>query len=138
MRSIYSRSLAVALAAYCSNLPAQERILEEVPARSISWVSLGLLRYPASLPERAMKRFPDTTIFTGELVPVDRKFRYHRFMRSEVVRPLWKRLEAKLPSDKIYLCMETPSVWRGVASDVTSSACIARRLCGAEPIKGSF
>jgi len=115
-----------------------ERILDEVPLHRVSWVSLGLLRYPPSLPNVALKRFPDTTIFTGELVPVGRKVRYHRFMRGKVLGPLWETLAAKIPRHKLYLCMETPAVWRSVDESVHSSACIAGRLCNTEPIGGCF
>lgn len=106
-----------------------DRLLESVPANSIAWVSLGLLRYPPSLPARAMKSFPDTKIFSGELVPTGGKVRYPKFIRGRVYKPLWDRLGAKLPERKIYLCMETPQVWKGVGPGVSSSGCIEKRVC---------
>ncbi len=109
-----------------------DRLLDRVPADSISWVSLGLLRYPPSLPEHARRSFPDTRIFSGELVPVGGKVRYPRFMRSVVYKPLWERLAARLPAQKLYLCMETGPVWRKVDEGVSSSSCIEKRLCNME------
>ena len=109
-----------------------DRIFERVPADSIAWVSLGLLRYPHSLPERVMKSFPDTRIFAGELVPAGRKARYPKFMRGEVYRPLWERLSTRLPARKLYLCMETLPVWKKIDPDVKTSSCIEKRVCNME------
>jgi len=109
-----------------------DRMLEQVPTRSISWVSLGLLRFPQSFPAAAMKSFPDTRIFSGELVPAGGKMRYPRFMRGSIYKPLWERLAAKLPVHKLYLCMETPTVWGKVDSDISSNHCIEKRVCNME------
>jgi DNA repair photolyase len=111
-----------------------EAILAAVPARSIAWVSLGLLRFPLDLPELAERSFPGTRIFTGELVPIEGKVRYPRFLREEVYRPLWKRLTATLPPHKIYLCMETPAMWRRIDPSVESGRDIERRLCHTETL----
>ncbi len=105
------------------------RMLDEVPLRCISWVSLGLLRYPASLPEHTAKSFPNTRIFTGELVPVGSKVRYPRFIREKFYKPLWESICNKLPRHKVYLCMETQSVWKKIDADVTHNSCIEKRLC---------
>ncbi len=112
-----------------------DRMLASVPAKSIAWVSLGLLRYPPSLGERALKSFPETRIFAGELVPAGNKMRYPRFMRGGVYKPLWDRLAKELPPHKIYLCMETRPVWGRVDPKVCSSACIEKRVCNAEFLK---
>ena len=111
-----------------------DRILSEIPHHAIAWVSLGLLRYPADLPEIATRRFPATRLFTGELVPVGNKVRYPRFLRQQVYQPLWERLAAKLPIEKLYLCMETPAVWKRVDASVDSSARLERRLCRTESL----
>jgi len=112
-----------------------ERMLGRVPAKSIAWVSLGLLRYPPSLHDRALRSFPETGIFAGELVPAGNKMRYPRFMRASVYRPLWDRLAQGLPPHKLYLCMETMPVWGRVDPQVRSSACIEKRVCNAEFLK---
>ena len=114
-----------------------DRLLDRVPANSISWVSLGLLRYPPNLPEHARRSFPDTRTFSGELVPVGGKVRYPKFMRSVVYKPLWERLAARLPAQKLYLCMETGPVWRKVDEGVSSSSCIEKRLCNMEFLEKS-
>jgi len=113
-----------------------DRILDEIDPKTIAWISLGLLRYPGSLPETAMKSFPGTRIFTGELVPIGGKFRYPRFMRNMVYKPLWDRLSARIPARKLYLCMETPAVWNRVDKGVRASRDIAGRLCNMRSLGG--
>ncbi|MFH0798743.1 MAG: radical SAM protein [Pseudomonadota bacterium] len=111
-----------------------ERILGALEPKQISWVSLGLLRYPSDLQEIATRRFPNTKIFSGELVPSLAKVRYPRFVREAAYRPLWKKLRSKLPPHKLYLCMETPAIWEKIDPSVTTSACIEKRLCNTEAI----
>lgn len=128
---IVSRGVAEDAESYLSVVA---KTLEMLKPRQISWVSLGLLRYPTDLPSRAMERFPDTKIFTGELVPIGNKFRYPRFIREAIYRPLIEKLRTKLPSHKIYMCMETQTVWGAIDPSITTSAGIERRLCNTETI----
>jgi spore photoproduct lyase len=81
-------------------------------------VSLGLLRLPYAMKALVQRRFPQTTIFSGEIVPAGGKMRYAKFLRADFYRPLWTRLTSQLPPEKIYLCMETREVWQklGVTS----------------------
>lgn len=113
-----------------------DRLLDAVPLRSIAWVSLGLLRFPPSLTQAAMRSFPKTHIFDGEIVPAGGKMRYPRFLRSQAYRPIWDRLVAKLPAHKLYLCMETAPVWRRIDARVSSNSCIEKRVCNMEFIGG--
>jgi spore photoproduct lyase len=111
-----------------------EQMLTAVPASSIAWVSLGLLRYPPDLPSFTFRRFPETRLFTGEIVPIGGKMRYYRFIREQVYRPIWQRLRAKLPAHKIYLCMETPEMWSRIDPTISSSCDLERRLCPTETL----
>lgn len=115
-----------------------DRILATVEPRQIAWVSFGLLRYPPELARIAEKRFPETTIFAGELVPAGNKMRYLRFLREEALRPMWEKLHTKLPPHKLYLCMETKPVWGKIDPAVTSNACLEKRLCNTESISFDF
>lgn len=119
-------------------LPLVDRLLEEVPARQLAWVGLGLLRPPAALPERAAADFPQTRVFTGELVPMGRALRYPRFLRERVLKPLWERLSAKLPPHKVFLCGEGREVWSRLDPSVEGSACLEKRLCNTESLHGGF
>ncbi len=106
-----------------------DKIFEVIEPDQIAWISLGLLRYPPDLPRIAMRRFPQTRIFTGELVPSGNKMRYARFIRQKVYKPLWEKLRQHLPERKVYLCMETEAVWNRIDATVTKNACIEGRLC---------
>lgn len=111
-----------------------DRILSTFESKRISWISLGLLRYPKDLPSLSMKRFPSTRIFAGEMIPTGAKMRYLRFVREKVYNLLWQRLKDKLPPHKLYLCMETIPVWQKVDPAVSSNSCIEKRLCNLENI----
>lgn len=119
-------------------LEVVDKIFEAVEPRHISWVSMGLLRYPSDLPEIATRRFKDTKIFTGEIVPAGSKMRYLRFIREAAYKPLWEKLAKKLPAHKIYLCMETPAVWGKIDPAIKSNACLEKRLCNTEAIPFDF
>lgn len=125
-----------------SDIAAYEDVVDKIFAslepRQISWVSIGSLRYPPDLTDIAMHRFPNTKIFTGELVPAGGKMRYLRFIRERAYERLWKRLLAKLPSRKLYLCMETEAVWKKIDPEIKSSSCIEKRLCNTEAIPFDF
>lgn len=110
-------------------LAVADRIFEAVAPHQIAWVSLGLLRYPPELADIATRRFPRTTIFTGELIPAGNKMRYLRFIRESAAQRLWEHLAAKLPLHKLYLCMETTAVWEKVDPSIATNACIEKRLC---------
>jgi DNA repair photolyase len=109
-----------------------DRIFQTVEPSKIAWVSLGLLRYPSDLPAIARKRFPQTSIYNGELVGAGNKVRYPRFIRQEVYKPLWEKLTSKLAPRKVYLCMETKSVWGRIDPSVEENSCIEKRLCNVD------
>ncbi len=105
-----------------------DRLFAAVEPHRIAWVSLGLLRYPPDLPQRAREQFPETRLYTGELVPTGDKMRYPRFIRQAAYKPLWEKLTAKLSPHKVYLCMETQAVWDRIDPTVQSNRCIEKRL----------
>ncbi len=115
-----------------------DRIFDALEPKQISWISLGLLRYPKDLPNIALGRFPETSLFTGEMIPTGSKMRYLRFIREEAYKPLWEKLSSKLPPHKIYLCMETPAVWEKVDPTVKGNSCIEKRLCNTESINFDY
>lgn len=105
-----------------------DMIFDAVEPSKISWVSLGLLRFPPDLLETASKRFPGTKIFSGEFVPAGGKFRYLRFIREKTYRAIWEKLARKLTPAKIYLCMETPLIWEKLDPSVKSNPCLEKKL----------
>lgn len=85
----------------------------------ISWISLGSLRYNPGLKETAIRRFPRSRLFQGELFPTgDGKVRYLRDIRQELYAHVKELVEAAFPGTKHYLCMETKTVWKNVYGQV--------------------
>lgn len=111
-----------------------DEIFQHVEPRQISWMSLGMLRYPRELARIATKRFPETHIFAGEVIPAGNRMRYLRFAREKAYRMLWDYLRQKLPPHKIYLCMETAEVWEKIDPSIRCSANIEKRLGNTENI----
>jgi spore photoproduct lyase len=89
---------------------AVARELAGFPAGSVAWISLGTLRYPPELRERIT---PPELLYE-EFVPCrDGKYRYLQPVRSRLYRGLHQELR-RATDAPIYLCMESPAVWRNV------------------------
>lgn len=92
-----------------------KRIFSSIPAESISWISLGGLRFPSALKRIVRSRFPESRMVTGELVPCpDNKLRYLRPVRVEGYRFMVQAILEFGPRVPIYLCMESRDVWEAV------------------------
>src|SRR3990167_4240146 len=88
----------------------------------ISWISLGSLRYNPGLKETAIRRFPRSQLFHGELFPTaDGKVRYLRDIRQELYVHVKALVEAAFPGTNHYLCMETKTVWNNVYGQVPTT-----------------
>jgi len=105
-----------------------DRIFDAVDPEDIAWVSLGLLRLPYSMKAVAQRRFPNTRIFSGEIVPAGNKLRYPRFLRTQYYKLLWDRLTKYLPQKKVYLWMETEAVWKKLDSSISNHGDLERKL----------
>jgi spore photoproduct lyase len=82
----------------------------------VAWVSLGCFRYLTRLKEIMLARHPKTRLFDGEFISGgDGKKRYPRPLRTRMYKSLAENLARALPSETvIYLCMESPRLWRDV------------------------
>ena len=82
----------------------------------VAWVSLGCFRYLPPLKEIMLARHPGTRLFDGEFILAgDGKRRYPRPLRTKMYKALAQGLARVLPAETvIYLCMESPRVWRDV------------------------
>ena len=92
-----------------------EQTFATVDWRKLSWISLGVLRQTPGLKRIMRTRFPESLLATGEqVVCPDGKLRYFQPLRVEMYRKMvgWNRAAA--PTVKIYLCMESRSVWEQV------------------------
>lgn len=88
---------------------------EAVPAAAVVWVSLGGLRFPPKLRDLIFRRFPSSRLAAEEMVRApDGKLRYFKSLRVEMYGRLKEWLEEALPGVQLYLCMESPRVWREV------------------------
>ncbi len=92
-----------------------EFLFEKIPPEEVCWISLGSLRFMPELKEIAWKRFPETKIFSNEFITgLDGKKRYFRPLRVELYSHLYGLIKKLAPHVCVYLCMESPEVWKEV------------------------
>lgn len=88
--------------------------LSRFPSERIAWISLGTMRYTSALKEK----LGEQTFLYEEFVPCrDGKFRYPQKMRIPIYQGLYEALKKQF-SAPIYMCMESPAVWRRVFGDL--------------------
>jgi spore photoproduct lyase len=91
-----------------------DALAEAIPAHRIAFVSLGGLRMPPALRQRARARFPNDVMLTGEdVLAPDGRYRTFMPLRMAIYRRLKERL-ARMGVESIYLCMEQPSVYERI------------------------
>jgi spore photoproduct lyase len=107
-----------------------ERLFDSgVQEKSVAWISLGTVRYPTGLGDIIAKRFPRSIVRAGEFVSgKDGKKRYFRPLRIEMYREIAGRLAEGWPGAFVYLCMESPSVWRASLGRAPTSRELAAAL----------
>lgn len=92
-----------------------EKLTLAVPENQVMWISLGSLRYPASLKKIIGERFPKTGITTTEFVKgLDGKMRYFRPERVRLYRHIYTGIRKRWKNVFIYFCMENMAVWQEV------------------------
>lgn len=97
----------------------------------VAWISLGCLRFPPPLRQIMFNRFPHSRLGAEEMVrAVDGKLRYFKDLRVEMYSRLREWLTEVLPGVRLYLCMESPRVWREVFGWVPEGEELARLLDG--------
>ena len=108
-----------------------QQLLSSVPAAAIAWISLGTFRYLTPLKTILRERFPASSIAEEEFITaLDGKQRYFKTLRAEMYARLRQWLTALAPEVFIYLCMESPWMWRQVFGFVPSQEELAQRLDG--------
>jgi spore photoproduct lyase len=106
-----------------------ERLAAAVPADRIAWISLGALRYMPPLKNIIRQRFPSSRIAEEEFVTaLDGKKRYFKTQRAEMFSRMREWLHALAPGVFVYLCMESPWMWRQVFGEAPTGEELARRL----------
>jgi spore photoproduct lyase len=113
-----------------------DELLETIPPKKISFVSMGGLRMTPTLRTIARRRFPDDPMLCGEdVLASDRRFRTFTPLRLKLYRTLAERFRkagAELPA---YLCMEPASIHERVfGATPPRPAEIGERLAISRPI----
>jgi spore photoproduct lyase len=105
-----------------------KEIFRVIDPDHVAWISLGALRFTPHLRESVRKRFPDSKIPYGELVPGHHgKLRYFRPIREEMYRKVRAMIHEEAPKAFVYLCMESHSVWERSFGEAPRDAA---HLCG--------
>ncbi|MBN1837291.1 MAG: radical SAM protein [Spirochaetales bacterium] len=103
---------------------ALARRLRGFPLESVAWISLGTLRY---LPE-LKDALGEQEFLLEEFVPcADGKLRYLQPVRSAVYRHVLQEL-GPLAAAPVYLCMESPAVWRNVFGNLPGKRAATRAI----------
>jgi spore photoproduct lyase len=99
-------------------------LLDGIPTDRIAWISLGTLRYPPELKHK----MGDHDFLLEEFVPCrDGKFRYLQKIRSALYRHLAAELRKRF-SAPIYMCMESPAVWKNVFGEIPGQLPLLRDI----------
>jgi spore photoproduct lyase len=106
-----------------------DRLGEAVPPASVAWISLGGLRFLPPLREVIHRRFPLSRLADQEMVLApDGKLRYFKSLRVEMYGRMREWLAQASPHALVYLCMESPRLWREVFGFAPEGGELARRL----------
>jgi len=86
------------------------------------WISIGTLRGTRNLKSAAERRFPESTLFYGELfLGADKKLRYPTFMRKEIYSQMQQLIRGHDTKTPVYLCMEDADCWQVMDKSITSA-----------------
>ncbi len=108
-----------------------ERLGASVPPQAIAWISLGSLRFLPPLRQLILRRFPSSRLAAQEMVLApDGKLRYFRNLRVEMYARLREWLNRAAPGAQVYLCMESPRVWREVFGFMPEGEALSALLDG--------
>jgi spore photoproduct lyase len=108
-----------------------ERLGIAVSTADVAWISLGVLRFLPPLRQIIFTRFPHSRLGSEEMVRApDGKLRYFKNLRVEMYGRLREWLAEVLPGVQLYLCMESPRVWREVFGFAPEGEELARLLDG--------
>lgn len=105
------------------------QLVEVTSPANIAWISLGALRFLPRLRRTILNRFPTSRIASEEMVLApDGKLRYFRSLRLELYARLREWLNEALPGVELYLCMESPRLWKEVFGTIPTPEELGRRL----------
>lgn len=90
-----------------------KKLQKAIDPKHVMWISLGTLRFNPGLKPLIQKYFPKSKIMYEEMIRgLDGKFRYIQPIRIEIYQKMAEWLKAVFPQTPVYLCMESPAVWK--------------------------
>ena len=104
-----------------------EKIYSFARPGDVAWISLGCLRYSPWMAPYYAERFARNPLLAGELQPVppDSKYRYPQPLRIEIYRALNEWISSFDSQVYVYLCMESPAVFRWALGREVEGDCLA-------------
>jgi len=94
-------------------------------AGPFAWISLGTLRSTRALKSVVETRFPESSIFYGELLlGKDKKLRYPDCIKQEIYEKMIRSIRRYDPKTPVYLCMEDAALWEKVLMPVENSRAV--------------
>jgi len=104
-------------------------IFRVIPEEKIAWISLGCLRFMPNLKPIMQNRFPKSKLPLAEWITgMDGKMRYFKPRRIEIYKRMVQFIRNRAPHAALYLCMETPEIWRHVFGGEHSKASVCEML----------
>ncbi len=95
--------------------PIVDLMLTKIDASKIAWISLGSLRFPPSLREVILQRFPQSRILYNELIRgTDGKYRYFKPLRIQLYENVVRQIRKFGKEIPLYFCMESGEIWKKV------------------------
>ncbi len=85
-----------------------DQLFSQVPAESIAYYSLGVVRFTKDVYQEVVRNYPESTLHSQEMIKsFDGKVRYPKPMRSWMLGTVKDQLmKRKIEKEKIYFCME--------------------------------
>lgn len=88
-------------------------IFDSVDSKKIVWISLGCFRFMPALKSIVEEKYPQCNIIYGEFIKgLDGKMRYFKHIRMIMYEKMVKWISGYDPEVCVYLCMESPEVWK--------------------------
>jgi len=102
-----------------------QKIFSRISHNDIAWISMGTFRYTNDLKSMIEYNYPESGLLSDDFVlTADGKYRYFRPVRTALYKAVKESLTAINPDMPMYLCMESPEVWRSVLG--TTPGCSAK------------
>jgi len=90
-----------------------EQLFSTIKPSRIAWISLGCFRYLPRLKPIIQEKFHHSRIIYEEFIQgLDGKMRYLEILRQQIYANMVRWIRQRAPECFLYLCMESPKVWR--------------------------